>query len=563
VAPKVNLHRDMTLGQALAQVAETFPRREALVSDTTRITFAELDRRVEGLARGLAGLDLARGDRLAVILPNSPEFVYAFFAAARAGLVIIPINPLYRRGELRHILSDAAAAAVLTVPTCWGNDLLDILRGLRPELPSLRHIVVAGTASGQDVVSLAEVMAGPTDGPRLDRAAASDLFGLIYTSGTTGMPKGTMHSHRSMLAPVIAGERLYEELFGKPSLERLSRFFHVVASHAGRFVRWAGKQLTHLTPSPFHAMTGYGLMLNTVLFGNRLALLDRFHPLRTLEIIDREQVNVFVGTPTMYAMMLQMADLARYDLSSLLLAVMGAAPCPPDLVRQVRERFGCPVMIGFGATEIAGGALTTRLDDPEDKGAETVGRPFPDAEIRVVDEQRRQVPRGQVGELACRTDGVMLGYYHAPDATAAALDEEGWYYTGDLAVMDDKGYVRIVGRKKDMIIRGGQNIFPVEIENRLVAHPHIKHVAVVGVPTRDGDERVWAFIVPRDGVQPDATDVLEFCRRELAVYKVPDEIRFVAELPFTATGKVQKFALRQQALHELGDEELGRQWLTD
>jgi acyl-CoA synthetase (AMP-forming)/AMP-acid ligase II len=442
----INLHRDMTLGQALAQVVEAFPEREALVADAARITYAGLDRRVEGLARGLARLGLARGDRLAVILPNGPEFVYAFFAAARAGLVIIPINPLYRRGELHHILGDAAAAAVLTVPTCWGNNLLDILRTLRPELPALRHVVVAGPVGDPDVVSLAEV-AGSADGPRLDRAVASDLFGLIYTSGTTGTPKGTMHSHRSMLGPVIAGQRLYEELFARPSLERLARFVQVVAGHAGRFIRWAGKPLTQFTPSPFHTMAGYGLMLNTVLIGNRLALLDRFHPLRTLEIIAREQVNIFVGTPTMYAMMLQMGDLARYDLSSLLLAVMGAAPCPPDLVRQVRERFGCPVMISFGATEIAGGALTTRLDDPEDKGAETVGRPFPDAQIRVVDEQRREVPRGQVGELACRTDGVMLGYYNAPDATAAALDAEGWYYTGDLAVMDDKGYVRIASRK--------------------------------------------------------------------------------------------------------------------
>ena len=223
----------------------------------------------------------------------------------------------------------------------------------------------------------------------------------------------------------------------------------------------------------------------------------------------------------------------------------------PPLVREVRERFGCPTMISFGATEISGPALITRMDDPDNMQVWSVGRVTGDAKVRVVDDEHREVPPGQVGELACHMSSIMLGYYKAPEATAEVIDADGWYYTGDLAVIDAKGYVRIVGRKKDMIIRGGQNIFPAEVETYLQTHPKVQLAAVVGVPDALGGESVWAYIVPKPGVTLHPQEVLDHCRGQIAPYKVPTEVRVVAELPMTATAKVQKFRLREQAIAEL------------
>jgi len=544
----------MTLGQALANVAGAYPNREAVIFGQQRLLYRELAARVNALAYGLQQLGIGRGDKVALLLPNSPEFIFAFFAVGNLGAVVVPLNPLYRRWELEHILTDSEAKAVITVSDAWGNPLLDTILDLRPSLPGLKHIIVHGDQTPPATHRLHDLMnqALPSDEPLL-LAQPEDLFGLIYTSGTTGMPKGTMHTHRTMMAPVVANDRLRQMMFGKPSLQTVKRVATIFSRYGTRFAKYGGRQQTMLTPSPFHAMAGYGLMLNTLLFGYRIVVLPRFDPRRVLELIEKEEVNVLSATPTMYSLMLSLPDFDRYNLSSLLYCVMGAAPCPPELVRRVRERVGCAVIISFGATELAGGTLITRIDDPEDLGTETVGRVFPDTEIKIVDENRHELPPGQVGELACRMGGVMAGYYKDPEATAQALDDEGWYYTGDLAVMDEKGYVRIVGRKKDMIIRGGQNIFPVEIEHYLLEHPLIEGAAVVGVPNPLGGESVWAYVVSRDDAQLTARDVLDYCRGNIAPYKVPDQVRFVDEFPLTPTGKVQKFKLRQLALEELKD----------
>ena len=545
------LNGDMTLYQALATVVSSYPDREVLVFDEARVTYRELGQRVDALAAGLHQLGLKKGEKVAVILPNCPEFAYCFFAVGQAGGIFVPMNPLYRQREIKHILSDAEAAAVIFVPQVWGHDLLGIIQDVREELPHLRHIIVHADSTPEGTVLLESLLTTPGPEPPVSLTASEDLFGLIYTSGTTGMPKAVMHTHRTMLAPVIASDKLRRAMFERRSLPDMARMARTITRYGARFLRWSGKQQTMLTPSPFHAMAGYGMLLNSTMFGYRLVVMERFHPVQTLELIQREHVNVLSATPTMFSVILGVSDFDQYDKSSVLYCAMGAAPCPPDLVRRVREGFGCPVTISFGATETGGGATITRMEDPDTMQTDTVGRVFPGVRLKVVDDQRRELPLGRVGELAVQMNGVMKGYYKAPESTAEALDDDGWYYTGDLATMDEKGYVRIVGRKKDMIIRGGQNIYPVEIEHFLMTHPAVQAVAVVGVPDEVGSENVWVYVVLQPGADLTRQDVLDYCQGELAPYKVPSEVRILDAMPMTPTTKARKFKLREMALQEL------------
>ena len=542
----------MSLGQALANVVSSNPDQEALVFGETRITYPGLGQGVNNLAAGLQALGLRKGEKVAVIMPNCHEFAYCFFGIGQAGGVFVPMNPLYRQREIQHILNDAEAAVVILVPRVWGNDLLTMIQDIRDDLPHLRHLIVHADQVPEDTISLKGLLTTPSPEPPVNLAGPEDLFGLIYTSGTTGVPKAVMHTHRTMLAPVIASDKLRRAMFERRSLPDMARMARTLTRYGTRFLRWGGKQQTMLTPSPFHAMAGYGMLLNSILFGYRLVIMERFHPVQVLDLIQREHVNVLSATPTMFSVILGVSDFDSYDRSSVLYCAMGAAPCPPDLVKRVREGFGCPVTISFGATETGGGATVTRMEDPDGMQTDTVGRVFPGVQVKVVDDQRRELPLGQVGELACHMDGVMKGYYKAPESTAEALDDEGWYYTGDLAVMDEKGYVRIVGRKKDMIIRGGQNIYPPEIEHYLMTHPAVQSVAVVGVPDEVGSENVWAYVVAQPGAQLTSKEVLNYCQGEIAPHKVPSEVRIIDALPMTPTTKARKFELREMALQELG-----------
>ena len=562
---EVTLNHSMTVDEAFDQVVAAYSEREALVFEGQHICYRQLGEQVSALAAGLLDLGLCKGDKAAIIMPNCPAFMDAFLAIPKAGGVVVPLNPQYRHQELRHILYEAEATTAIVAPHVWGNDVLEIVQELRADLPHLRHVIVAGDSAGQDALPLSEVMDRGRGALVTAQAAPSDLFGLIYTSGTTGTPKAAMHTHYTMLAPLVRSQEQINALFERPTMAQRARMLRTVTRYARRFIRWSGKPPTLLTPSAFHALAGYGVSIGGLLNGYRVVVVERFHPAHTLETIAAEHVNVLSATPTMYAMMISLPTFGQYDTSSLLYCAMTAAPCPPPLVQQVRERFGCPVMIAFGATELAGAPLVTQITDADRLQLETVGRVFSEAEVKIVDDAHRELPPGQVGELACHMDSIMLGYYKAPEATAQAIDPDGWYYTGDLASIDDKGYVRIVGRKKDMIIRGGQNIFPAEIETFLQTHPKVQLSAVVGVPDPLGGESVWAFVVPKPHTTLSPQEVLDHCRGKIAPFKVPAEVRIVAELPMTPTAKVQKFRLRETAIAELEAKGLslpGKEFLT-
>jgi fatty-acyl-CoA synthase len=538
----------MTLDAAFAANLPYFADREALVYGNSRITYREMGEKIAALAGNLCALGIQPGERVAAIMPNSPELLYCFYAVPQAGAVLVPINPNFKLRELRHILSESEAVAVILVPQVWGNNLLDIVEELRPELPRLRHVIIKGDAKGQpaDVLPLSDLLVANPDHPAPAPGSLrkpEDLYGLMYTSGTTGVPKAVMHSHYSVLASMLGARN--SAMKGTP--EAMQRF---AARYGARFGRYYGKPWTNLGPSPYHALAGYGLALSCIMDGNRLLVVERFLPTLFMELIQREQVNVLVGPPSIYTVLVDMKDADKYDTSSLLYAVIATAPCPPELARRVRDMFGCPVMIPFGATETGSGALTTQLSDPDDIAFNTVGTVMPGVEIRIVNDEHQEVAKGEVGELAIKREGNMLGYFNAPEATAAVLDAEGWYYTGDLATIDDQGNVKIVGRKKDLILRGGQNVYPVEIENFLMTMPQVQLAAVIGVPTRVGGEKVWAFLLLNPGTTLTAKDVLAYCRANIAGYKVPDEVRIVENLPMTPTGKIQKFMLRELAVSQ-------------
>lgn len=537
---------DLTLYRALQKACAIYDQLPAITFGDRTVTFAEVSRQVETLARKLQGLGVKAGDQVAFILPNSFELVYSFFAPSALGAVIVPLNPVYREKEFQHILEDSEAKVVIADPNYMGNDIQGILNAIRPHLPNLKHVVLRGQAP-PGFLSLEELKVDPAPLPS-ERVGADALAALVYTSGTTGKPKAVMHSHLSMLSAVSTSEERVREMMQHMSLRRLIK---MIWQYDTRFLKWGRKQKSMMSPSPMHALLGYSGLLYALILGSRLVIIDRFHPAKVFEIIEKQKINSLALAPTQVAALLNSPELTRRDMSSLLNVGMGAAPCPPDMVRRTRKAFGCPVTIGFGATETGGGSMITDTFDSEKAQAETVGRLAPGMQAKIVDENRREVPIGQVGELAVKMGSTMLGYWKAPETTRQALDEEGWYYTGDLATIDDQGYTRIVGRKKDMIIRGGQNIFPAEIEAHLITMPGITNVSIVGVPDEMQGEAVWAFIQPQTGARLTAQEVLAHCRRDLAPYKVPGQVRFVEDFELTPTGKIKKGPLQEMAMKEL------------
>ena len=544
------LSTHMTMAQAFQQVAGQHPGREALVCGSQRATYGQLAERVEALAHGLQGLGIEKGDRMATLLHPCPEFITLFFALAQLGGVIVPINPQFRHRQLSRILSDAEPVAVVTSAGV-GEETLETLRGLQAESPTLRHLILTEGESASDL-HLADLMSIKLSAPFLPPPIdPHDLLALLYTSGTTGLPKGAMHTHRSLLAPVVASLRLRQMWIRRPSPQLMGRWVKVLGRYGPRLLRSVGRPQTFLSTVGCHNITGLEVILQALLMGDRLILMERFDPLEALRLVERERVTILVAVPMALSVMVRLKELDRFDLSSLLICGTGSAPCPAELARQIQERFGCAVHIGFGTTELAGGISATSLEDSDRLQAETVGQPMPGMEIKIVDDRRRELEPGQVGELACRGESVMMGYYRAPEKTAQVVDKEGWYYTGDLAILDEQGYLRIVGRKDDLIIRGGQNIYPAEIEEHLMSHPCIKEASMVGVPGGIGGERVWAFVILEEGAEMTDHQVLDHCRAEMEAYKLPDRVTFVADFPRSAQGKPQKFKLREAALQEM------------
>ena len=514
---------DSTIAGILREAAARAPERVGLVAGTAdpsarvRFTYAQLAAQAEAVARQLVAR-FSPGDRVAVLAPSIPEAWVLSFATAMARLVLVPMNPVLREHEVEFALARSGAVAVFVVPEHRGNDLAGIVDTARRRLPGLREVV-------SFVDWPAWVGAGEGDDRPLPPPNSDDVAQIVFTSGTTGAPKGAMLTHRGMC--------------------NASRFGGV------RFGLGAGDVYVNTIPL-FH-VGGQGVAFQIVQASATNVLLEQFDAGLHLELLETEAATHTVGVPTMLLSLVDHPDFGRRDLSKLRSLSSGGAAVPADLIRHIERALAVRSTIVFGQTEACGYVSQTFLDDdPEDK-ASTVGRLLPQLDGRVVDPERGVVvPVGEVGELQIRGFGVMAGYFEDADATAAAIDADGWLRTGDLATMDARGYLAITGRLKDMIVTGGVNVFPAEIEAVIATHPSVAEVAVVGIPHRRWGEAVVAAVRVVADSTPDADALAAFTRERLAPYKVPKQWVFVAELPRNTSGKVQKFLLRETLGRDLG-----------
>ncbi|MBI5651087.1 MAG: acyl--CoA ligase [Chloroflexi bacterium] len=498
--------------------------REYIIYRDQRLTRAQVWDNLNALSAGLQALGARKGDRIATLLPARPEAIYSIFLPNRIRTVNVPLNPFWRESELRHVLADAGAKIVITQKEWFGQDYPAMLAHILHELPALKYVIVCDEISrfarndNNNFLPYARV-AIPGRAPRAIPARMDDLILLAYTSGTTGKPKGIAHSSATM--------------WGMPLTQNLGHLFH------------SPLRCLLLPFAPYQYAGIFGAAV-TLFAGGKIVLMDRFEPRRALELIAHERATQVGLSPTMARLMLSVPEQTRFDLSSVQRITFSTEPCPRDLAEALRARFNCHLQNFYGTTESMMIAWTTP-DDPWERAATTVGKPVPGARVRIVDDARRAVPLGQPGEIAVQTKQMMIGYYNDPALTAQVLDRDGWYYTGDIGVLGADGFLRVVDRKKDLIIRGGQNIFPAEIEVYLQTHPAIRRAAVIGVPDAISGESVCAYIETIPGARLTATNVLDFCRGQIAPYKIPEQVFFVERLPVTGSNKVEKYKLRELA----------------
>lgn len=507
----------MLLYEIIAESAQKNPEKPALIFHDMMIPYAQLWGMVESLARGLRDeLGIQAGDRVGIMLPNIPPFVIAYHAIGRLGAIAVPVNPLLKAPEIAYIWRDAGAKVVITFPMT-----LETVMQAKAEVPTLEHVLVAAAgdtplpAGARDLNSVFSKPQEPLPKPPV---AETDPVVFIYTSGTTGFPKGVMLSSENILFDIDASLEMLEF----DSNERM------------------------LTILPlFHAF-GQTVCMNLILkVGATSVLLERFTPNLALETMERHKVTIFPGVPAMYAAILHTPMEHGYDLSSLRLCVSGGAPMPETVQKAFEAKFNVAILEGDGPTECS---PVTSVNPPPHKGIRkigSIGLPIPGVEIKIFDDNDQELPTNEIGEIVVRGKNVMLGYYKNPEATAEAM-RSGWYHTGDMGKIDEDGYVFIVDRKKDMIIVGGINVYPTEVENTLLQHPAVLDCAVVGKPDAERGEVPLAVIVPKPDTHPDPREILAFARQRMAVFKVPREVIFRQELPRSNTGKVLKRLLKKE-----------------
>ncbi|MFC8919154.1 AMP-binding protein [Streptomyces sp. NPDC057116] len=511
-----------TIGADLARTVARHPGREALVDVPSgrRWTYAEFGAAVEELARGLMAAGVAKGDRVGIWAVNCPEWVLTQYATARIGAIMVNINPAYRAHELSYVLNQAGVSLLIASLAHRTSDYRALVEQVRAECPGLRAVHYIADPSWE------ELLAGTVpDGELASREAqlsCDDPVNIQYTSGTTGFPKGATLTHHNILNNgYFVGETL-----GYTERDRICLpvpFYHCFGMVMGNL-----------------AATSHGACV--------VIPAASFEPAATLGAVQRERCTSLYGVPTMFIAELNLPDFASYDLSSLRTGIMAGSPCPVEVMKRVvAEMHMAEVSICYGMTETSPVSTQTRRDDDLERRTGTVGRVMPHVEIKVVDPVTGvTLPRGEAGELCTRGYGVMLGYWDEPEKTAEAIDPGRWMHTGDLAVMREDGYVRITGRIKDMIIRGGENVYPREIEEFLYAHPKIADVQVVGVPDERYGEEVLACVIPRDPADPPTLDeITAYCRERLAHYKVPRRVEILDAFPMTVSGKVRKVELRE------------------
>ncbi len=517
-----------TIGENFRRTVAAHGRRPALVvrDQNRRFSWSELDVEVRRAARGLMALGVQKGERVGLWSPNRFEWVVLQFAAASVGAVLVNLNPAYLTAELRYALNQSTVSVLVTAARFRQSDFAAMVAEVRPSCPSLREVLVLEN----DWARLASLGDAVSDDQLSARAAtlnADDAVNIQYTSGTTGFPKGATLSHHNLL----------------------NNGFLV-----GELLRYTPEDRVCI-PVPFYHC--FGMVMGNLACSSHGACMvipgEAFDAAALLETVAAERCTSLYGVPTMFIALLNHPRLAELDVSSLRTGIMAGSPCPVEVMKQVQSRLHMPeVTICYGMTETSPVSTQTAVDDPLGKRVGTVGRAHPHVEVKVVDpDSGATVPRGVSGELCTRGYSVMLGYWGDPEATARAIDAARWMHSGDLGVIDDEGYVSIVGRIKDMIIRGGENIYPRELEELLHTHPSVSEVQVIGIPSEKYGEEVMAWVKLKPGAAADGAALSEFCRGRIAAFKVPRYWKWVDGFPMTVTGKVQKFRMREISVEEL------------
>jgi non-ribosomal peptide synthetase component E (peptide arylation enzyme) len=512
---------DETFYQVLARRAAAHPDRLAIVDHRHRVTYGELKARVDRTAAAFQHLGVGPGDVVTIQLPNWVEFAYVFFALERVGAVANQIGPDYRSREVEYIIRFSESRAYVCPATFKGFDYVPMIRELRPGLPDLKTVCVVGGRGEPDTVALDDLIYGSRPLPPLRPRpmGANDVMRMAFTSGTTGNPKGVMHSFNTTL----------------PACRILNDAMEVTEDEV------------FLVYLPLGLNWGYLTLLQAIVAGARAVLLDRFSARAALELIERERVTFIPSAPASIIAMLNDPELPRFDLRSLRVVITGGAACPVETIRAYRQRMPGHLIELYGMLETGFHTFTRFTDDPE-AVAGTIGRPAPGMGLRLIDEAGHDVPPGAEGEIAAEGPSVHLGYHKNPAANAELFTADGWFRTGDLGQMDPSGNVRIVGRLKEMINRGGKKFFPREIEEILYTHPKILHAAIVGVPDPRLGERNCLCIIPRPGASLTLKEVIAFLKDSVATYKLPEEIEVFDDFPFTPTGKIQRHVLTRQVL---------------
>ena len=538
----------ITIGDLFDQTVEKFPDHLAFVArhQDIRYTYRELQEAVNRCARGLMALGLKRGDRIGMWSPNYAEWVVVQFATAKVGTILVNINPSYRVHELRYALNQSGCVALVTADQFKSSNYTGMLYELASELhasepgqldaeqlPHLRTIIRLGSERTAGMYTWDDLM---EHGDKVQQAALDavqadlqfdDPINIQYTSGTTGYPKGATLSHHNILNNgYLTGEIM--KFTHKDKLIIPVPMYHCFGMVLGTL-----------------ACVAHGA---TMLFPN-----DAFDPVACLAMVEEEGATAMHGVPTMFIAELEHPDFEKYDLSTLRTGLMAGSPCPVEVMKAVNTRMNMrEVEIAYGMTETSPVSFQTRHDAPLEKRVSTVGQILPHTEVKIIDADGRVVPIGEMGELCTRGYCVMLGYWNDEERTRESIDNGRWMHTGDLAVMDEEGYVNIVGRIKDMLIRGGENIYPREIEEFLYSHPKVSDVQVIGVPDKKYGEEVMAWVKLKEGEEMSEADVKAYCQGKIAHYKIPRYVKFTSDFPMTVTGKIRKVEMRKISTEELG-----------
>jgi fatty-acyl-CoA synthase len=524
-----------TIGANLERTVQRFPDAKALVSrhQHVRLSYAELNDAIDELARGLMAIGLEPGDRLGIWSPNCSEWVLVQYATAKVGVVLVNINPAYRTSELEYALRQSRCKVLISAQSFKSADYRAMVESIQQQLPALDQTVFLDSADWTTLLERATKVASSELRQRMSSLQFDDPINIQYTSGTTGFPKGATLSHHNILN---------------------NGFF------IGEYCRYSERDSVCI-PVPFYHCFGMVLgNLACTTHGSCIVIPDAaFDATAVLETVEAERCTSLYGVPTMFIAELDHPDFNARDLSSLRTGIMAGSPCPIEVMKQVVSAMHMQeITICYGMTETSPVSTQTGPNDDLDKRVSTVGRVHPHVEIKIVDPAGKTVPRTVPGELLTRGYSVMIGYWDEPDKTAEVIDEHRWMHTGDIATMDEEGYVKIVGRIKDMIIRGGENVYPREVEEYLFTHPDISDVQVIGVPDATYGEEVMAWVKLRADAAVTEEDIKDFCRGNIAHFKIPRYVKFVQGFPMTVTGKVQKFKMQEQSIVELGLESEAR-----